>query len=62
MNNHMKANLDPLELEEREILVGLDLGMYGFTEEGLDWEFFSACGGCQGSCLRIDRCRLCGKF
>lgn len=40
VNGHMKAKLDPLELEDREIPVDLDPGLYGFTEADLDREFF----------------------
>ncbi|KAM0030997.1 putative oxoglutarate dehydrogenase (succinyl-transferring) [Helianthus debilis subsp. tardiflorus] len=37
---HMKANLDPLGLEPREIPDDLDPALYGFTEADLDREFF----------------------
>ncbi|XP_076921921.1 uncharacterized protein LOC143583518 [Bidens hawaiensis] len=37
---HMKAKLDPLNLEQREIPDDLDPALYGFTEADLDREFF----------------------
>ncbi|KAF5789124.1 putative oxoglutarate dehydrogenase (succinyl-transferring) [Helianthus annuus] len=37
---HLKANLDPLGLEPREIPDDLDPALYGFTEADLDREFF----------------------
>lgn len=40
VNGHMKAKLDPLGLEQREIPVELDPALYGFTEADLDREFF----------------------
>jgi len=40
VNGHMKAKLDPLGLEEREIPDELDPALYGFTEADLDREFF----------------------
>ncbi|KAJ8466741.1 hypothetical protein OPV22_029293 [Ensete ventricosum] len=40
VNGHMKAKLDPLGLEEREIPEDLDLGLYGLTDADLDREFF----------------------
>ncbi|GMN57272.1 hypothetical protein TIFTF001_026374 [Ficus carica] len=40
VSGHMKAKLDPLGLEEREISDDLDPAHYGFTEADLDREFF----------------------
>lgn len=40
VNGHMKAKLDPLDLEQREIPDELDPALYGFTEADLDREFF----------------------
>ncbi|KAL0903431.1 hypothetical protein M5K25_027810 [Dendrobium thyrsiflorum] len=40
VNGHMKANLDPLWLEQRVIPEDLDPALYGFTEADLDREFF----------------------
>ncbi|KAK3034419.1 hypothetical protein RJ639_033690 [Escallonia herrerae] len=40
VNGHMKAKLDPLGLEKREIPDDLDPALYGFTEADLDREFF----------------------
>ncbi|KAL5079578.1 hypothetical protein RYX36_007999 [Vicia faba] len=41
VNGHMKAKLDLLNLEERQITDDLDLALYGFSEANLDREFFS---------------------
>lgn len=40
VNGHMKAKLDPLALEQREIPEDLDPALYGFTDADLDREFF----------------------
>ncbi|CAK9137939.1 unnamed protein product [Ilex paraguariensis] len=40
VNGHMKAKLDPLALEQREIPEDLDPALYGFTEADLDREFY----------------------
>ncbi|XP_068637184.1 uncharacterized protein [Aristolochia californica] len=40
VNGHMKAKLDPLGLEQREIPDDLNPSHYGFTEADLDREFF----------------------
>lgn len=40
VNGHMKAKLDPLNLEARQIPDDLDPALYGFSEADLDREFF----------------------
>ncbi|KAM7258056.1 hypothetical protein ACFE04_013797 [Oxalis oulophora] len=40
VNGHMKAKLDPLELEARQIPDDLDPNFHGFTDADLDREFF----------------------
>ncbi|KAM7492068.1 hypothetical protein LguiA_034989 [Lonicera macranthoides] len=40
VNGHMKAKLDPLGLEEREVPDDLDPALYGLGEADLDREFF----------------------
>ncbi|THG02997.1 hypothetical protein TEA_023582 [Camellia sinensis var. sinensis] len=40
VNGHMKAKLDPLGWEQREIPDDLDPALYGFTEADIDQEFF----------------------
>lgn len=40
VNGHMKAKLDPLNLDDREIPRELDPALYGFSEADLDREFF----------------------
>ncbi|KAM2004398.1 hypothetical protein ACFX15_027853 [Malus domestica] len=40
VSGHMKAKLDPLGLEERDIPDDLDPALYGFTEADLDRGFF----------------------
>lgn len=41
VNGHMKAKLDPLNLDDRKMPMELDPALYGFTEADLDREFFS---------------------
>lgn len=40
VNGHMKAKLDPLNLDDRKMPMELDPALYGFTEADLDREFF----------------------
>eukprot|EP00250_Pteridium_aquilinum_P034625 c7842_g1_i1 orf=180-3287(+) len=40
VNGHMKARLDPLNMDQREVPVDLDPALYGFTDADLDREFF----------------------
>lgn len=40
VNGHMKARLDPLNMDQRQVPVDLDPALYGFTEADLDREFF----------------------
>lgn len=40
VNGHMKAKLDPLNLDDRKIPLELDPALYGFSEADLDREFF----------------------
>ena len=40
VNGHRKAKLDPLGLEERVIPIDLDPGLYGFSKDDYDREFF----------------------
>ncbi|XP_024362659.1 uncharacterized protein [Physcomitrium patens] len=40
VNGHMKAKLDPLGLDDRNIPLELDPALYGFSEADLDREFF----------------------
>ncbi|CAI0443075.1 unnamed protein product [Linum tenue] len=40
VNGHMKAKLDPLAMEEREVPDDLNPALYGFSEADLDREFF----------------------
>ena len=40
LSGHSIANLDPLNMEVREVPITLDPSLYGFTEDDMDREFF----------------------
>ncbi|KAL2896987.1 2-oxoglutarate dehydrogenase mitochondrial [Bienertia sinuspersici] len=40
VNGHLKAKLDPLNLDNRQVPVALNPDFYGFTESDLDRDFF----------------------